>query len=293
MLRSLLVELRPSSQVVGRCVAAAFVLLLAWMPSAAARGDAGSDGTVSAVGEPGDDAGPSHDAEAAAWREARKEVRMAEEAYHRAAESRDRRAFHAQLDPDIVFLGEELHRGRIDVLVFWAPLFEGKYGFRYRAETLGVEVAQSLDLAWTYGEVETSFVHPASPETPTVSASHYLNVWRKDASGAWRVSAASTLVVHPEVGSAREARSGLMSAWPELSQYFDAEVSLTWHPESTVRAASGELAFSLGSYEASFVKPEAAYSGGGSFLAVWRLDAQHHWQLAAEGFTPPQIHGGS
>ncbi len=231
-------------------------------------------------------------ADGTAMESARQAVERAEEVYHRAAAARDRRAFHGQLSPDVIFLGEELHRGRIDMLVAWTPLFDGKYSFRYRAHTLGIEVARSQDIAWTYGEVETSFVHPATPGEPTVTSSYYLNIWQKDADGAWKVAVASSLVVHPEVGSAREARSGLMSAWPELSQAFDGVVSIEWRPETTVRAASGELAFVLGAYDASFDRTDASYAGGGAFLAVWHVDAQNRWQLAAEGFTPPQIFGG-
>lgn len=265
--------------------AVTWLVLLAMFPisDAGAQGGDGG-GTVGSV--------TAQAADEAAMEAARKAVERAEEIYHRAAEARDRRAFHGQLDPDIVFLGDELHRGRIDMLAAWAPLFEGKYSFRYRAETLEVHLARSLDLAWSYGEVETSFVHPTTPGEPTVTSSFYLNIWRKDAAGVWKMSAASSLVVHPEVGSAREARSGLMSAWPELSQSFDAEVRIHWRPETTVRAASGELAFVLGTYEASFDKTEGSHAGGGAFLAVWHLDAQNRWQLAAEGFTPPQIHDG-
>jgi ketosteroid isomerase-like protein len=57
-----------------------------------------------------------------------------------------------------------------------------------------------------------------------------------------------------------------------------------------VRAASGELAYSFGSYRAEFTKGTTSQAGGGAYLAVWEKDDKDHWQLAAEGFTPPQIH---
>lgn len=84
-----------------------------------------------------------------------------------------------------------------------------------------------------------------------------------------------------------------MTAWPELADQIGAEIELRWVPSTTVRSASGELAYSLGEYEASFQSGESSIvSGAGSFVAVWRKDEKGAWQLAAEGFTPPGIYGG-
>ncbi|MEM1180889.1 MAG: nuclear transport factor 2 family protein, partial [Acidobacteriota bacterium] len=72
-----------------------------------------------------------------------------------------------------------------------------------------------------------------------------------------------------------------------------AKIDLEWTPTSTVRSTSGELAVTVGDYKASFERDGDEVSGGGAFLSVWRRDAGGHWQLAGEGFTPPDIYAES
>ena len=223
---------------------------------------------------------------------ARAAVRAADLAYQLAAKRRDREAFHALLSADAMFLGGELERGRIDYVAAWGPLFEGKHRFRYRGEPRSATVARSGELAWSLGDAETSYVEPGSGE-PTVIASQYLTVWARNAEDRWEVVASGSLVVHPELGAARDPRSGLMTAWPELADQIDAAIAIEWTPEKTVRAASGELAYSFGEYRAEFRRAGGTTAGDGAFLAVWEKDDEGRWQLAAESFTPPRIHGDS
>lgn len=213
----------------------------------------------------------------------------ADQAYNRAAKERDRESFHALLSSDALFFADTLKRGRIDYVASWAPLFEGKYDFRYLGDLQEVIVAESGDMGWTRGNATTSFVRPGSQEA-VETPSQYMTVWRKGPEGQWQVVASATLVVHPEHGAARDPRSGLMTAWPELADQIDARIKIEWTPESTVRAQSGELAYSLGSYFAEFEKGGTTRAGGGAYLAVWEQDENGTWQLSAEGFTPPQIH---
>lgn len=224
--------------------------------------------------------------------------------FNRAARERDRDAFRASLAQDAVFFAGELHRGRLEVMTIWQHLFDGKYDFRYDAETLHTTAARSGDFGWTFGRVKTSFTRPGL-DTEEVIDGHYLNLWRRSGDG-WELAYSSALVVHPSLGSARDPRSGLMTAWPELADQVDAEVEIRWRPETTVRAASGELAYSFGTYEASFTPPvmmrtpapEGAepapdaveITGSGHYLALWQKDDQGRWQLAGEGFTPPGIY---
>lgn len=216
-------------------------------------------------------------------------LRAADQAYNRAAKLRDRKSFHALLSPDAMFFADIPKRGRIDYVASWTPLFEGKYDFRYLGKSLQTTVARSGELGWTLGAAETSFIRPGSQE-PSVTTSHYLTVWTKASTAPWKVIASATLVVHPELGAARDPRSGLMTAWPELADQIDANIKLEWIPETTVRAASGELAYTLGTYHAEFTKHGNTQAGEGAYLVVWEKDDEDHWQLAAEGFTPPQIH---
>lgn len=240
------------------------------------------------------------------------QVATADRALNRAAGARDRAVFRELLSPEVVFMAGELHRGRLAVLAIWQHLFDGKYDFRYEAETLEAEIAQSGEFGWAIGSVRTSFLRPGKTE-PEVIDGHYLNLWTPDADGAWKLAYSGSLVVHPTLGAARDPRSGLMTAWPELADQLDADISLRWTPESRVRAASGDLAYTFGEYEASFtttaepgnasaaseakgegeadVSIESRVAGKGHFLAVWRKDPKGHWQLAGEGFTPPGIYG--
>jgi len=248
----------------------------------------------------------------------RAEVEAAERRYNRAARERDRETFHGLLTKDSVFLAGELHAGRLAVMTVWQPLFDGKYGFRYEAESLGTTVARSGEWAWSVGSVETRFHRPGVADEE-VTESDYLHLWSRGEDGAWRLAYASTLVVHPTLGAARDPRSGLMTAWPELADQIGARIEIHWKPERVVRAESGEMAFIYGSYEASFAPPSEDGDGGdaagdgdgrdeddagagddidadviageGHFLAVWEKDDEGHWQLAAEGFTPPGIYG--
>ena len=230
----------------------------------------------------------------------RTQVEAVERRFNQAARERDRQSFRELLAKDSVFLAGELHRGRLGVLAIWQHLFDGKYDFRYDAEALDTTVARSGEFAWSVGAVRTSFQRPGVA-TEEVTDSHYLHLWTRGEEGAWQLAYASSLVVHPSLGAARDPRSGLMTAWPELADQIGARTEIRWNSDVLVRAESGELAYSFGEYEASFAPPgtddaepagdaSAIIAGKGHFLAVWEKDDKGHWQLAAEGFTPPSIY---
>ncbi|MEM9552777.1 MAG: nuclear transport factor 2 family protein [Acidobacteriota bacterium] len=215
-------------------------------------------------------------------------LESADRAYNAAASQRDRQGLGALLTDDAVFFAETTHRGRAAFLDAWAPLWTAKYDFSYRATTLEATVAASGELGYALGTVTTSFRRPGLDEE-TVTESHYLNLWRHDDSG-WRLAASTALVVHPELGAAREPRSGLMTAWPRLADQVGSAITLEWTPDQVENASSGELRVVAGTYTARFDDGEQEHTGGGDFLAVWRRDADGGWQLAAEGYTPPDLH---
>ncbi len=236
----------------------------------------------------------------------RAQVEAADRAFNRAARERDQAAFRAWLAQDTIFFAGELHQGRLEVLAIWQHLFAGKYDFRYEAETLETNLAHSGEFGWSIGRVRTSFTRPGLT-TEEATEGHYMNLWRPGEGDTWSLAYSSPVVVHAVWGEARDPRSGLMTAWPELADQIDAQIELRWHPEKTVRAASGEVAYSFGRYEASFARqPEAVaatgteadpatgtarIAGKGHFLAIWQKDEKGHWQLVAEGLTPPGIYG--
>ena len=248
--------------------------------------DAGSSGTDSP--ETGSsEAATSTDVEAL-----RATVEARDRIYVRAARERDQAAFRELLAKDVIFLADEVRKGRLGVLTTWQPLFDGKYDFRYEAEHLETVMAESGEFALTVGSVRTSFTRPGLERESTDS--FYMNIWVPH-EGDWLLQISASLVVHPVLGSGRDPRSGLMTAWPELADQIGASISIDWAPELTVRAASGELAYSFGEYEASFDPPadeegSKKQHGKGHFIAVWQKDSKGAWQLAAEGFTPPGIY---
>ena len=283
---------RSSSRLLAGLLLAGLLLVIAWPVPA-------DEPEESQAGAPATQAAVDLDAR-------RAQIEAAERRFNGAARERDRQSFHDLLAKDSVFLAGELHRGRLEVMAIWQHLFDGKYDFRYQAETLEVTVARSGELGWSIGEVRTSFQRPGIA-TEQVTEGHYLHLWTL-VEGSWQLSYSSSLVVHPSLGAARDPRGGLMTAWPELADQIGAEIEIRWSPDVLVRAESGELAYSFGRYEASFVPRDATskqtetavpatdagettITGKGHFLAVWQKDDRGHWQLAAEGFTPPGIYG--
>lgn len=240
-------------------------------------------------------ASQASDADVADTSDALSSLRAADENFQDYAANRDRIRFQTLLDRDAVYLGEELHRGFGAVLHAWNPLWNEKYGLSYRGEVLDVIVAESGNLGMTLGRAETRFQTPVDEEEQ-VQAGHYVTVWTKGPDG-WKMVASGPLSVHPDLGPSRDPRGALMAAWPELADRIDSELEIRWKPESTVRAASGELAWVFGAYEARFgsdedspvneTAPGNAGGGSGYFLAIWQKNGEDHWQLIAESMTPP------
>ena len=182
-----------------------------------------------------------------------------------------------------MFLAGELHSGRLAVLAIWQHLFDGKYDFRYEAEALEVEVARSGEIGWAIGTVRHQLQTPRLGYRGGDRGS-LLHVWRLEdqdnGEPAWRLTHAASLVVHPRLGSAREPRSGLMTAWPELADQIGAEIDIRWQPSAVHRAESGEQAFSFGEYETSFTpaagkrRPRKRRRRSAARATSWRCGAK-------------------
>jgi ketosteroid isomerase-like protein len=242
-----------------------------------------------APSENGDVENGTADLPEAEHREALDALRAADQAYAAALVDRDRDAIQRLLASDAIFLERTPQRGRSEYLALMQPLFEQKYGFQVVYEPLEAHVARSGELGWTLGTSSTTFTRPGL-EAQTFET-HYMTVWSREADGPWQVKVHSTVIVHAEYGQAREPRTGLMTGWPQLNDFIDAAIELDWTPEHTVRAASGELAYTYGAYEVEFTRGEESYGGPGGYIAVWQKDEERqHWQLAAEGYSAPQIH---
>lgn len=219
---------------------------------------------------------------------ARAAVAAADEAFNQAMRNRDRAALGGWLATDAIFLESEALRGKLAFLGRMQPMFDGKYELTLDARNLETRVARSGELAWTIGNAKTSFTRPGQAEE--TSAGQYLTVWALDGEGAWKIQVYAPLIVHPERGMAREPRSGLMTAWPEIRDQIGAATRLEWTPERTVRAESGEMAYTFGAYTVAFTLEGEEKAGEGGFVAVWAIDEAGRWQLAGEGYSPPQIH---
>ncbi len=241
---------------------------------------------VTASGPPaGDGATPAAPIDLEAARAA---LEAADQAFNEAASNRDREALGGWLAPAAIFLESEALRGKEEFLGRMQPMFEGKHGLTLDARNLEAHVARSGDLAWTIGSAKTSLTRPGLAEE--VREGHYLTVWAPDGAGQWQVQAYAPLIVHPELGMAREPRGGLMTAWPEIRDLIGAATRLEWTPERTVHSGSGEMVYTFGEYSVAFSLGGEEKAGKGGFVAVWAMDEEGRWQLAGEGYSPPQIH---
>lgn len=215
-------------------------------------------------------------------------VMAADESFNQAMRDRDRDALGRLLASDAIFLEGDVLRGKPPFLARMQPMFEAKYALTVDAHNLETWVARSGELAWTIGNAKTSFTRPGLSEE--TRQGQYLTVWALDGEGQWKIQVYAPLIVHPELGMAREPRSGLMTAWPEIRDQIGAATRLEWTPERDVRAGSGEIAYTFGAYTVAFTHEDEEKTGQGGFVAVWTVDDEGRWQMAGEGYSPPQIH---
>ncbi|MEJ2384941.1 MAG: nuclear transport factor 2 family protein [Xanthomonadales bacterium] len=105
-------------------------------------------------------------------------VRATEQAFAQTLADRDFEAFRTFLSPEAVFFsGDRALRGSNAVAAAWKPYFdEPDPPFSWRAET--VEVLDSGTLALSSGPV-------FGPDGRRVGT--FNSIWRRDASGAWKV----------------------------------------------------------------------------------------------------------
>lgn len=220
---------------------------------------------------------------------ARAALRDTSDAFHRTLMARDRDAVELHLAGDVIFLDDEDARhGKLDFLRLMEPVFEAKHGFTFEGETVSAHLARSGELGYTLGKSTITYQQPWEDE-PASTVNHTLTVWAREGTQPWKIHVYSTLIVHPELGHATEPRTALMIAWPELADRIGAHVRLEWTPDKTIRAASGEMAYTFGAYAVRFIQDGEREAGKGSFASVWRKDEAGRWQLAAEAYTPPLI----
>jgi uncharacterized protein (TIGR02246 family) len=94
-------------------------------------------------------------------------------------------------------------------------------------------------------------------------------------------------------GAKSEGREAIVEAW---SGFFapDRTATLTWKPHTVEIANSGDLAYTLGDYESHSVQDgDMVTTSVGTYLTVWRRQADGSWQAVADGGTPPQPVGDS
>ncbi|UCD39244.1 MAG: nuclear transport factor 2 family protein [Fidelibacterota bacterium] len=93
------------------------------------------------------------------------------------------KAFHMYLAQDAIMLsgGGDPITGRETVY----ELMSAGTGNILTWTPMKSEVARSGDLGWTWGTYEVK--SPGAPEGPALSSGNYVNVWRKQADGSWKV----------------------------------------------------------------------------------------------------------
>jgi uncharacterized protein (TIGR02246 family) len=203
-------------------------------------------------------------------------VAAADRALAAAVAAGDPETFAALLAEDALFLGTGELRGREAVVAGWAPFFEPGGAARLAWEPTESVVAASGDLAYTTGDYTLTVA--AEDGAASVTPGHYLTVWRREGEGPWRVAADGTRVEDRDRAVA-ETLAGRPEAGPE------AAIVLSWRPERAVRAASGELAYGVGSYRVEIDSPAGRAALGGTYLTVWR-GGEGGWTALASSLTP-------
>jgi ketosteroid isomerase-like protein len=106
------------------------------------------------------------------------QVFAAERAFAKSMADRDLSAFAGHVSDEAIFFnGTGVLRGKKEVLAAWSPFFKGKTA-PFSWEPDGVEVLQSGTLALSTGLVR-------DPKGKVVG--RFNSIWRREASGVWRV----------------------------------------------------------------------------------------------------------
>ena len=114
-------------------------------------------------------------------------VWKADEAFNRALDERNRKAFASWLDEEAVFLGGGLHQGREEILAAWSIYFDRDSDQRLSWQPHTAVVSRCEDVGYTLGDY--SSIAPAADGELVRYTGTYLSVWRKGTDGAWHVVA--------------------------------------------------------------------------------------------------------
>ena len=115
---------------------------------------------------------------------AAREVICAETNFSRAAERKDKQAFLELVDADARFVTGSVARGREEIALAWAGVFEPD-GPQMRWRPRVVEVTADGMLAISRGPYRVRR-HGDDGEV-IESWGHYISTWRRDAEGEWRI----------------------------------------------------------------------------------------------------------
>ena len=79
-------------------------------------------------------------------------------------------------------------------------------------------------------------------------------------------------------------RDAIRAVWAE--EFKDPAYSLSWRMEEAVVARSGDLAYSRGSYDATYTPGDHAVREHGKYLAVWKKQPGGAWKVAVDMYNP-------
>lgn len=102
---------------------------------------------------------------------------------------------------------------------------------------------------------------------------------------AFRALLAEDVVSFPGSTPAR-GPDAFLKNWEPL--FADPKRSLTWRPEEVHVSASGDLGYSIGSYERAGPDPDGKFfRGTGTYVSIWKKQPNGSWKLAVDIGTPP------
>jgi uncharacterized protein (TIGR02246 family) len=83
---------------------------------------------------------------------------------------------------------------------------------------------------------------------------------------------------------AATGKGAIRAIW--AAEFKDPAYSLSWRAEEVVVASSGDLAYSRGSYDATYTPGEHAVRERGKYLAIWKKQPGGTWKVAVDMYNP-------
>jgi uncharacterized protein (TIGR02246 family) len=85
-----------------------------------------------------------------------------------------------------------------------------------------------------------------------------------------------------------EGKEAIIAGWSPLFAENRTAV-LRWQPHTAEASASGDLGYTIGTFEMTATLPDGSeVKTGGSYVSIWRKGEDGQWRAVVDAGTPPQ-----